>query len=907
MSADWDWPGSRWWRVDLHTHSPASYDFGEQTDRDTPDWSRWVTAARDAGLHAVAVTDHNTAAAIDALKAAANSQEGSPTIFPGVEVTASCGTHLLFVLAPDATAAHVDEFLSNANIPTDSRGSDIARSSSSMEQILDLAERCIGVFLAAHVNGPAGLLAHDGQQRIQELRHPSLAGVEVDPDRDIDETWIDGSRLEIGRRLSRVWCSDAHQLDDLGRRFTWIKMTRPDLEGLRLALLDGDESSLRPAHREQPGDPNRHADLVIEGVTVREAKHMGRSEPLEFRFNPWLNTIIGGRGTGKSTLLDFCRKTLRRDSELDGTALRETFDRRLRAYASRRDEGLLTEATRLEIVYRKDGERFLISWDQSGDAPAIQRFDGQDWQPEDGDVRERFPVRIYSQKQLFELAQDPNALLRVIDDSPEVKGSDWRRRIEETGDRYLALRADERAARTKAAELASRRAALTDVKRKLDVIQKSGGAQALASYRKTSQRNETWKSIVADAKGRIEALASATDDLTVADLDLGDPVEGDSALEALQRMHERLRKAVLTLQYVVSPEIDRARQSVDSLISDADADARTWNEAVESSHAESEEAAAKLAESGISSPDEYRSLVSQASELEKEIQKLETEAQRAEELGKEAAAVLAKHRRQFDDWSKDRAEFATKASSDRLRVEVKLRANLDHDSVMAELRDRLGIDRFESDYEALAVCLAPEGHEWTWERLDYLVATLRQVAAGGGDTSQFRDQRFRTPVQKLPPERLDRLALYAPEDAVEVSFRDAPDASWSPLSQGSPGQQTAALLAFVLGYGNEPILLDQPEDDLDNTLIYKVLVQRLRETKTTRQVIVVTHNPNIVVHGDAELVLSLDARGGQTHVKCQGGLQEQDVRDEICRVMEGGKEAFEDRYRRMMPAGRRLR
>ena len=69
-----------------------------------------------------------------------------------------------------------------------------------------------------------------------------------------------------------------------------------------------------------------------------------------------------------------------------------------------------------------------------------------------------------------------------------------------------------------------------------------------------------------------------------------------------------------------------------------------------------------------------------------------------------------------------------------------------------------------------------------------------------------------------------------------------------------------------------------------------------------RQVIVVTHNPNIVVHGDAEFVLSLEAGNGQTRIRCDGGLQEQKVRDEICRVMEGGSEAFETRYRRIMPA-----
>ena len=103
--------------------------------------------------------------------------------------------------------------------------------------------------------------------------------------------------------------------------------------------------------------------------------------------------------------------------------------------------------------------------------------------------------------------------------------------------------------------------------------------------------------------------------------------------------------------------------------------------------------------------------------------------------------------------------------------------------------------------------------------------------------------------------------------------------------------------------GDEPIILDQPEDDSDNPLIYELLVGRLRETKTKRQVIVVTHNPNIVVHGDAEFVLSLTIARGQSQIACQGGLQERGVRGEICRVMEGGREAFESRYQRIIPPG----
>ena len=190
--------------------------------------------------------------------------------------------------------------------------------------------------------------------------------------------------------------------------------------------------------------------------------------------------------------------------------------------------------------------------------------------------------------------------------------------------------------------------------------------------------------------------------------------------------------------------------------------------------------------------------------------------------------------------------------------------------------------------------IRPEGEDqWDWDRFDAVVARMRKFHSDATDSWETRDGRFERVLRRLPPERVDRLALYVPSDDVQVSFKDSRlSGIWRPLSQGSPGQQTAALLAFVLGFGTEPIILDQPEDDLDNTLIYELLVNRFRETKLARQMIVVTHNPNIVVHGDAEFIVSLDVPNGQTVVVCQGGLQERAVRDEICRVMEGGREAF---------------
>ena len=137
--------------------------------------------------------------------------------------------------------------------------------------------------------------------------------------------------------------------------------------------------------------------------------------------------------------------------------------------------------------------------------------------------------------------------------------------------------------------------------------------------------------------------------------------------------------------------------------------------------------------------------------------------------------------------------------------------------------------------------------------------------------------------------------LWFPKDALEVTFGE----NRQRIEQGSPGQKTAALLAFILSYGEVPLLLDQPEDDLDNELIYNLIVEQLRKSKRRRQVIVATHNANIVVNGDAEMVLPLEMVDRKTLVRHVASIQNKEVRKAICDILEGGQQAFEQRYKRI--------
>jgi len=122
------------------------------------------------------------------------------------------------------------------------------------------------------------------------------------------------------------------------------------------------------------------------------------------------------------------------------------------------------------------------------------------------------------------------------------------------------------------------------------------------------------------------------------------------------------------------------------------------------------------------------------------------------------------------------------------------------------------------------------------------------------------------------------------------------------IEVGSAGQRTAGMLSLLLTLSDTPLIIDQPEDDLDNRHISNLVVSGLRALKNKQQVVVVTHNPNIPVNGGAEQIVIMEFAGGQIHSPLSGALQKNSIRTAVCEVMEGGRVALANRYYRIAQA-----
>ena len=902
------WHGARWWKCDFHTHTPASRDYGKG-----PSHSKlrkrmpreWLLDYMRAGVDCVAVTDHNSGAWIDDLKEAlaqlaTEQPEGYRQLylFPGVEIAVNGGVHLLAILPIEKNRSDITRLLGVVGFETGSS----QLTTLTLEKVAQKIQAVGGIAIPAHVDKEKGLFSKLFGQSLQSvLSCKYIFAMEVVEPRFEKP----GAYNATSPQWTEILGSDSHHPSGNpgerfpGSHFTWVKMGTPDLDGLRLALLDGPVSVCRSDS--DFATPNVHATLILECIEITGAKYMGRGIPFVAGLNPWFNAIIGGRGTGKSSLIEFLRVALCRLDELP-RELASDFKMYSEIYRSRADSGLLTADAVIRVIYSKNGSRFRVQWSHAGNLNPIQEEDSGTWSVAQGEVNQRFPIRMYSQKQIFFLASSPAALLRIVDDAPELEQQAWseRRRLEEH--RCLSFRVKIRELEAELEGEKRLRGELDDVKRKLTLFENAGHADLLKSFQRhqrQGQKIKEWELQWADASERLRQTGADFVPETIDDIYIDAASQKDESLLAhAADVRARLKE--------IRQQLELFAEEVEGLFSHwrVNLEQSECMQAARASADAYDTLKKQLEKEEVNDPGLYGQIVQRRQDIEGRLAAMRNREKEAEKLKKQAACSLKRLVEIRRDMTKARRYFFADVLKNNPYVRIKVIPYGGSEADETEFRRLIQRDdeRFEKDIGRangiLGRIFESRGNTAAAEKvLAQEKQRIRDIITGDHTPS---DRRFAAHLGRLTPEALDRLDIWFPEDSLDVQYSPKGDgAHFRSISEGSPGQKTAALLAFLLSYGDEPLVLDQPEDDLDNKLIHELIVKQIRDAKQRRQIIVVTHNPNIVVNGDAELVVALAAQNGETQIECQGSLQNGKVRTTICEIMEGGRDAFAERYRRI--------
>ena len=411
---------------------------------------------------------------------------------------------------------------------------------------------------------------------------------------------------------------------------------------------------------------------------------------------------------------------------------------------------------------------------------------------------------------------------------------------------------------------------------------------------------------IRDLAGEIQPEDLVEDVFDAADVE---EMEAIAVIRETQRTVEDASDKLLEVAQELLDLVERQR----TVLADS-----SWSRTFNAVQADHQTLAEQVEGNDLGDPAQHELLIQEQQRLKDEegnLHLLQEERHRLEGQSRVELSDLAKARRKL---SEARTRFLEETLAENEFVRIRLIPYGENPRAAEQsLRKVLNAedDRFSADIGGLESasqeggiidCLlvdlpdeSPSRQDEVESRLDHQRAKLAEACGGknafGGRFNNYLKKQFEN-----SPEYLDRLLTWFPPDSLQVEHRLASTGSeFRPIGQGSAGQRAAAMLAFLLAYGEEPLVLDQPEDDLDNQLIYGLIVRQIRENKLRRQIIAVTHNPNIVVNGDAEMVHVLGFASGQCQVLHSHSLQHPDVRDQVCLVMEGGREALERRYRRL--------
>lgn len=871
--------GARFYRCDLHVHSyGGSHDVHDTTM--TPEVI--VQTAVQESLAMVAITDHNEITNVQ--RAIDASKNTSVTVVAGVELSTPQG-HLLCYF-PDVQA--LQQF--HGRLQFADRQTANSRCNQSMFECLEECQKLKGFCILAHVDSDKGFekeVPGASPHKTDVIAHPALLGIELkhatsdvsysEDDPDNGRKNMGGQRivrLNLGLRqfLARVMNSDAHSLDALGknaqgdRRVTRVKMNAPSFNALRVGMEDA-EARVRIEAQIPFSVPHVVGIHMEAGFVADQTIHL----------SPNLNCIIGGRGTGKSTSLEAIRCLSR-----DGTT-----------------------------AYMVDSEvwpaRIDLFWrDKASHVTSLTRPAGGEIENVDDPLvgPTSFDVECFGQGEATKISESakesPLALLKYLDTFIDL--AEAVREENDARDALLNSQNEIEKATQQADLLPGWKQSLTSTQAQIATLEKANAKEVLGLQRHLAAERQTRVSLQNKVKNiKQNLMGTGLPDEVTELCELGD-VTSNKATDELKAIHS----AAVVFSSDVEQSQDALEKKFAALEKTANDNLAVWRSRDTAALVEIEEKRKSLEAQGIKLDMAYiQKLATDEAQAKQNIATYEAWGTKLKDLQKERVKLLKARWSARQKIATLRTGYAAAASAtlksalSDLQVSLKFSADAYSPTAEAQIIQAMGwrtvqVPRANVLVQQLTV---PKLLEAIEKNNTAAITALKDA----GDATVFDKQDAQQIIDRLreAPVRfaLERVAI---DDLPKLTVTKMVGQPAKPVSRDfsrlSLGQQQSVLLALVLSSkSNQPLIIDQPEDNLDSEFISSTLVPVLRRAKERRQIIIVTHNANIAILSDAEQIIVLKSNSERAAITARGSIDDPVTRDSACNILEGSKEAFNTR------------
>jgi len=613
----------------------------------------------------------------------------------------------------------------------------------------------------------------------------------------------------------------------------------------------------------------------------------GFLDKLDINFGDGLCCVIGGRGSGKTTVLEFIRHVLDRVPRSGSPASRQ---------AEERVRGLLaanlgaTGCVELEFE-SKEGLVYTIRR-TAHEPPTVTDAAGKPLKPEMLGSSVLVDAAIFSHNQIEDIAHNPAAQRELIDrlasqslQTLEARMAQTISLLRENAQRIVQLQVRIQGATRNLVDLSSWESKLAAA-----IVALGGEASSAfktAAELKTLRDQEkaalvharevvtrVRQSLVETLPAQIRSLGGALPDALLTGPN--GQVFAELARELSRKQNEIGMLAELPLDKLAA--LERTIETTGDQLARAHAPQDSEYAAL---MARAEHSSSKLA-----ARDEAAREVARLSPAKREVVELEAAATQARGAREALRQEFARIRGERSD---RRGALADQISD---RLGGKVRVIVARDAELTAYRDFLvslmkgSGKQYNAPIERLTAQVAPDKLGALCDREDHAA-----LAASGDINPEFAESLIRQLREQ--PERRFELDVLDVEDVPRIELQV--HGEWRSADRLSTGQKSAAILPILLMDSEAPLLIDQPEDNLDNSFISDAVIPQILAIKGKRQLIVVTHNPNLPVLGEAAQVVVLEADGRHSKVIHQGDVES--AKQHIVRLMEGGREAFRQRAR----------
>jgi DNA repair ATPase RecN len=874
--------GARFFSADVHVHSYGASD-------DVKDPGMTVQAIIDAAVRQkisiLAITDHNTDVNVVPALDYATRYAHKLIVIPGVEITTANG-HLLVYFPPEHPGRLRD--LIGAMKIEGKPGARESHTAMSMASVMVEAERLGGICIAAHVDrDKTGFEAmQNGYQNAKKdtVASSGLFGFEFDDPNHLmwysvdDEPTPSGAerkKLLLARekktataartRLAAVQNSDAHTLKEFETQHTKrflsrYKMQELSFDGFRTALIDA-EARVRAVVTIPTSFPRVLGMHVTGGFLDGGTLH----------FSDNLNSFIGGRGTGKSTAIQ---------SLAYGLGLNNDFDEQ-------------DNCPDTVVIYCEDTSEVRYRYERNRGREVVVQA------KEDNSISDvpmdSFRVEFYEQGELGEVAKDPLGNPELLQEflDRHIALEDLRSEEQELLDRLSQNSAELIPLEAAASQLKAKEKELVDINKKIQLAE-TGKLKDFVAFQSGVAAQKTLASTLREIESTYSRGVS---------------------LAKFQREYATIAKTAGSL--TADPDSTKILSEVSAVVTEANTFIA----------AEEQRTNSGLADFGKRLAGILSRLDARHRELDQEVTAKIAAFQKQGLTGDLAGLnTLLKRRTQLSgEVARITAQSPELQQARTTRNQLLMRLRAARETIGRRRKDQLTtinkqlrqtIDDYTINlyYDAEGITadfcnLVLEVMQGTYFQED--VARVMCAKTHPLDLAAYIQNGDEAGIAKLVGDswvpqvlkafqilkNLHALEVIAkPEKPVIKVLTKGTAPKQIPVNQLSDGQKHTILLTIaMLAESNLPLVIDQPEDNLDNAFIFSSVVRTLRHIKERRQVILVTHNANIAVLGDSELIFPMKRVGSCGDVFDRGSIDRKETSEAVQNILEGGRLAFQRR------------